>query len=795
MRSSKFASNNPLRQLCRTLVVASLSLAAASGSAALAQSSGPPRLIAWNDLGMHCMDPDFSVFSILPPFNTINAQLILNGQLIAADNSFLVTYEAVADPSGSINKSSIGKTNFWQWALPLYGLSIPLDMGLAGNAMPGAANTPQPSTYEPIWQWFQAEGIPVTPFDDAGQVKPYGLMRLVARDAGGNFLASTNTGVPVSQEMLCSQCHASGSSPYARPASGWSFDADPKKDDRLNILKLHDEKHLGTPEYDSALATLELNPQGLYASVTRDARPILCDACHASNALPGTGLAGIEPMTEAIHKFHANVVDEGGIRLDDIPERSSCYTCHPGNNTQCLRGAMGKAIDNHGEFSMQCQSCHGSQADVGKPGRVGWLDEPSCQECHTGTATQNSGAIRFTSIFDSAGNPHVPANAIFSTDADVPAAGFDLYRFSTGHGELQCSACHGSPHAIWPTSETNDNLQAIQLQGHQGTLTDCTVCHTGLEDNQIQGPHGLHPVTQAWASGKHGDFAKGAGLANCQACHGADSRGTVLSRAQGPRNFNTKYGAKNYFEGKQVGCYDCHNGPNSENPTTNGAPSVPNLSVATPNDTPRPISLNGTDPNGNPLTYRIVSQPQHGTAGIVGNVATYYPNAAYPNLHYTGPDSFTYAANDGKTDSGLGTIQVAVGAPACAGSTLAYGFGAPGAGDLLPQLGFNGCPSPGQPVSLELSNALGGSVAFLAIGQTTTSLELLPGLTLRVAPLLYLTDGIPLGGGGAGQGGFQVATTLATGLSPQTLTFQAFVIDPAADYGIAASNGLKVEIQ
>jgi len=33
-------------------------------------------LIGWNNLGMHCMDEDYSVFSLLPPYNTINAQLI-----------------------------------------------------------------------------------------------------------------------------------------------------------------------------------------------------------------------------------------------------------------------------------------------------------------------------------------------------------------------------------------------------------------------------------------------------------------------------------------------------------------------------------------------------------------------------------------------------------------------------------------------------------------------------------------------------------------------------------------------
>ena len=41
------------------------------------------QVIGWNDLGMHCMDgTDFSVFSILPPFNTIHAQVIHNGQLV-----------------------------------------------------------------------------------------------------------------------------------------------------------------------------------------------------------------------------------------------------------------------------------------------------------------------------------------------------------------------------------------------------------------------------------------------------------------------------------------------------------------------------------------------------------------------------------------------------------------------------------------------------------------------------------------------------------------------------------------
>ena len=33
-------------------------------------------VIAANDLGMHCMDREFSVFSILPPFNVVNSQVL-----------------------------------------------------------------------------------------------------------------------------------------------------------------------------------------------------------------------------------------------------------------------------------------------------------------------------------------------------------------------------------------------------------------------------------------------------------------------------------------------------------------------------------------------------------------------------------------------------------------------------------------------------------------------------------------------------------------------------------------------
>ena len=180
-----------------------------------------------------------------------------------------------------------------------------------------------------------------------------------------------------------------------------SNNPDPERDYRLNVLLLHDELEGGSSRFSSALATAGYNSSGLYATVTADGTPVLCDACHASNALPGTGIAGIPPLTEAMHSMHAWVVDPAnGMTLDESANRTACYTCHPGSDTRCLRGAMGKAVAASGDLAIQCQSCHGSMSRVGAAGRAGWFDQPTCQSCHSGTATNNNGQIRYLSVFD-----------------------------------------------------------------------------------------------------------------------------------------------------------------------------------------------------------------------------------------------------------------------------------------------------------------------------------------------------------------------------------------------------------
>ncbi len=657
------------RSVCTAMCLAPITLIAA-----------PNQILGWNNLGMHCMDSDYSVFSVLPPYNTIEAQLIVNGHLVTASNSYTVTYEAVADSEGSINRTSIGKGNFAEYDAVLYGVDLAPDVGLVGWAMPGTNNAPQAMVFERTNQpvpgvltpvnWFHAEGIPITPYDDEGGKSPYPLMRLIARN-GNAPIATNDIVLPVSDEMDCRACHASGTEMAAEPDAGWTWSANPERDYRLNILRKHDDARFQQmpTAYTDLLATNGFNPLGLYQTVVGDGQPILCAQCHLSEALPGTGVPGVAPLTEAVHAFHAHVADAVlNVTLDDSDNRVACYRCHPGSTTRCLRGAMGGAIATDSSLEMQCQSCHGNMSQVGSTNRVGWIMEPDCQSCHTGTATANNGQIRYTSVFtDTNYTIRIAVNPTFATQPDTPASGLSLYRFSAGHGGLQCSACHGSTHAIFPSIHANDNRRNIAIQGHAGTTVECTACHVSMPQTFVGGPHGMHPVggntlfavksdgQEQWFHG----FAKedgGVGLASCQACHGADYRGTVLSRTQGHRVINADgFGTKTYWKGRTVGCYDCHNGASSEAPSANTPPVVVNVTTNTTSGASVSFTLPASDPNANPLSLRIVSQPQHGYVGLSNAVAIYFPDPGY-----TGPDQFTYAARDGFSDSNLGTGTVSV---------------------------------------------------------------------------------------------------------------------------------------
>lgn len=525
-----------------------------------AASSSGFTLVGWSDPGMHCIDADYSVFCILPPYNTIHAQLIdPSGSLVKTSDGISVTYQAIQDAAASINTTSQGKTNFWQYVQTLYGAAPMPDTGLAGNSMPGVRNAPQPMAFDAAWNWFSAAGIPLTSYDDGQHKNSYPMMRLVASDSTGTVLATTDIVLPVSDEKDCRTCHASGSGSAARPAEGWINDPNSERDYRLNILLLHDDLQGGGDPYQKALLKAGYNSGGLFATLIVGQKPVFCAACHGSNTLAGTGMDGIPPLTQSMHAFHASVADPAtGLRLDLTDNRSACYRCHAGSTTPWLRGVMGSATAPDGSIAMQCQSCHGSMSRVGADTRQGWLQEPTCQNCHTGTATTNSGQIRFTSVFDDSGEPRQAADLTFAANPDAPAPGLSLYRFSSGHGGLRCAACHGATHAELPSAQDSDNAQSIELQGHTGVIAECSACHVSVPNTVKGGPHGLHPFGQAWVNNHH-NTPTARDFTCYRPCHGSQAWGTVLSQTQSDRVFNAgPLGTRSFPKGHQISCNDCH---------------------------------------------------------------------------------------------------------------------------------------------------------------------------------------------------------------------------------------------
>jgi hypothetical protein len=150
----------------------------------------------------------------------------------------------------------------------------------------------------------------------------------------------------------------------------------------------------------------------------------------------------------------------------------------------------------------------------------------------------------------------VTANQTFATNANTPAAGLSLYRFSKGHGGLQCESCHGSTHSEYPTPIVNDNVQNVTLQGHAGMLAECAACHNPVPTTTTGGPHGLHPIGASWV--QNHEHAASGNQATCQPCHGTDYRGTILSKTRTDRTM----AGKSFPSGTVIGCYSCHNGPN-----------------------------------------------------------------------------------------------------------------------------------------------------------------------------------------------------------------------------------------
>ena len=133
-------------------------------------------VIGWNNLGMHCYNPDFSNLAILPPYNTLLAQVIKLGdppQIVTS--GVTVEYTFPENTYSADQQGRPDKTNFLDYEQALYGVTTPPNIGLTGKGLSGTMDLASDGAY------FIAEGIPLTNIRDQDALtrKPYPFQKAV----------------------------------------------------------------------------------------------------------------------------------------------------------------------------------------------------------------------------------------------------------------------------------------------------------------------------------------------------------------------------------------------------------------------------------------------------------------------------------------------------------------------------------------------------------------------------------------------------------------------------------------
>ncbi len=339
-------------------------------------------VFGYNDLGMHCMNPDFSELMVLPPFNTLHAQVVRRGEepdIITGGVTVRYVLPTVTHAAD--------RNNFWRYSPALLGASPLPDIGLAGKGLTGTMS----ATTHGDWE---AVGIPIVQTDDLGRENPYSLATITVTQ-GTSVIARTQAVVPTSTEMTCIFCH---NMPGVSTAT--------------DVLLRHDTLH-GTDLVNQ--------------------KPVLCASCHASNALGLPGVPNVPNLSRAMHGAHAS-------RMGPVSFLGeACYACHPGVRTQCQR-------DVHFANGVTCSDCHGDMNAVADPMRVPWMTEPRCGSCHTrpgfqfeqpNTLYRMSVGHKGIQCMTCHGSPH----AITPTVTDVDNA--QALRLQGHAGPIDtCTVCH-----------------------------------------------------------------------------------------------------------------------------------------------------------------------------------------------------------------------------------------------------------------------------------------------------------------------------------------------------------------
>ncbi|MEZ5502059.1 MAG: hypothetical protein R3E50_05150 [Halioglobus sp.] len=274
--------------------------------------------------------------------------------------------------------------------------------------------------------WFEAAGIPMSPFDDRGRQNPFPLVRVEA-SAAGTVLSTSDVVLPVSSETSCTNCHSNPADmPGARStapaeqllAAGLPVankTADPlhaagsvpeavslEYAADINILRLHDLKH-GTayvdPVDNGGGVVHQADPcfpmQGANGSAScllnralEQHQPVVCQSCHYTPALdlaqvgpvagpPGSAANG---RNQLVHETNSRVMHNHHGSLTNL------FPAIPAPLQNPVTGAITNQAQRTAALENNCYQCHpGKETKClrGAMFNAGIL----CSDCH-GTMAQ-----------------------------------------------------------------------------------------------------------------------------------------------------------------------------------------------------------------------------------------------------------------------------------------------------------------------------------------------------------------------------------------------------------------------
>jgi hypothetical protein len=384
-------------------------------------------VFAWNDLGMHCLNPSYDKAVILPPYNNLTAQVIKRGDPPEIVTDGVTVEYKITNNTYTYGKGSYG--GFWDNITSLFGLStLDHDKGLTGNSLSG--------TMTASGNIFVATGVPVCPVDDQGTWDPMQVAEFTVKNASGTVVASTKNTVPTSDEINCAKCH--GTDAFA------------------DILAKHDEE------------------EGTTLSASK---PVLCAKCHGSMALgfSGRGTSG-KYLSEAIHGFHS---DKG----------ASCYDCHPGQTTKCNRSIKHTTDDGHCTTCHGTMANVASTTLSGRVPWVDEPKCYTCHNTTSGVDTgtglyRNSEGHGNVMCAACHGSPH----AMVPTNNDKDNYQSMMYQSYAKSPKTiaSCGTCHSDSRGKY-----NDIGDYMEVHGSTNPekVNGCFICHTNVSANTANWPH------------------------------------------------------------------------------------------------------------------------------------------------------------------------------------------------------------------------------------------------------------------------------------------------------------------